>query len=109
MTRTFTMMLLDLSCGWTTGARRPGVAIPAPDAKGLGALREQVANFLEKHFRLWRRRGRRLCGRSRLLEFIDALDHEEEYQGNDDEIKNGLRERAVLDQHFLARGILAES
>ena len=77
---------------------------PIPSAFG-----EQIANFLEEHIRPRRRRGRRRGRRSRLLELIDALDGDEQHQGDDDEIENGLYEGAVLDQHVLARRVFAES
>src|ERR1700733_10730551 len=75
----------------------------------LNALRKQVANLLEQHFGSGRRRRRSRYRRCRLLEFIDALDAHEQHDRNDGEIKNRLKEGAVLDEHGLAGGVGAES
>ena len=61
----------------------------------LNALGEQVANFLEKHLDLGRRgRGGHGC---RLLESVDGSNADKQHKGDDDEVKNRLNKRAVLD------------
>src|SRR6266404_1874949 len=92
-----------------TGSRRRAGRSGRHRSRWLSAFREQVANFLEKDFRPGRRRGGRRSGRRGLLELVDAFDGDEQDECNDDEIKHGLDESAVLDQYLLARGVLAQS
>ena len=66
-------------------------------------LREQVANFPQQDF-LCRRRRRRRIGRGNrgLLQLVDALEREEQHEGDDDEIKDALKKHAVLQHDGLA-------
>src|SRR3982074_3252174 len=93
---------------WATAGEQALTGEPAPTGEqaptgelALSALREQVSNFLEKQFCPGRSRRSR---RSRFLELVDALDGNEQHQRDNHEVKHGLQERAVLDEHVLARG-----